>query len=313
MLVSPHVPSASQFSQTYSENPNHKIFFSPPVPISSRTSSPSISDTFLHEAFWELIGFGVVGTLKLSELGARAIPGWVTHWEVARELPETKSCGQRGGPKADNIVLRRSRSRDVTICTIHLSAYYDVDYARDPDDRRSTGGYCVYLGTNLISWSSKKQHGVSRSSNESEYRQLAYTAATLSWLHAFFLDLYLPVPCPKLWCDNISALFLASNPVFHSRTRHVEVDYHFVREKVVQNELLIAYCSTIDQIADIFTKGLSPARFSFLQSKLPILPRPISLRWCIMRRDSVSCFICIYFIDFLYIFLVSQGLDSCLE
>ncbi|BBN67912.1 glutamate receptor 2.2 [Prunus dulcis] len=62
-----------------------------------------------HEAFWELTGFGVVGTPKLSELGARAIPGWVTHWEVARELPETKPCGQRGGPKADNIVLRRTR------------------------------------------------------------------------------------------------------------------------------------------------------------------------------------------------------------
>ncbi|KAI5335294.1 hypothetical protein L3X38_025427 [Prunus dulcis] len=68
----------------------------------------------IHEDFWELTGFGVVGTPKLSELGARAIPGWVTHWEVARELPETKPCGQRGGPKADNIVLRRSRSRDVT-------------------------------------------------------------------------------------------------------------------------------------------------------------------------------------------------------
>ncbi|KAI5314073.1 hypothetical protein L3X38_043249 [Prunus dulcis] len=68
-----------------------------------------------HEAFWELTGFGVVGTPKLSKLGARAILGWVTHWEVAHELPETKPCGQRRGPKADNIVLRRSRSRGVTI------------------------------------------------------------------------------------------------------------------------------------------------------------------------------------------------------
>ncbi|CAL9003000.1 unnamed protein product [Prunus brigantina] len=164
--------------------------------------------------------------------------------------------------------------------TLFLSAFSDADYAGNPNDRRSTGGYCVYLGTNLISWSSKKQRGVSRSSTEAEYRQLAYTAATLSWFRALFQDLHLPAPCPKLWCDNISALSLASNPVFHSRTRHVEVDYHYVRERVVRNELLVAYCSTVDQIADIFTKGLSSARFSLLRSKLPVPHRPVSLRGC---------------------------------
>ncbi|CAL8147678.1 unnamed protein product [Prunus armeniaca] len=127
---------------------------------------------------------------------------------------------------------------------------------------------------------SKKQHGVSRSSTEAEYRQLAYTAATLSWFRALFQDLHLPAPCPKLWCDNISALSLASNPVFHSHTRHVEVDYHYVRERVVRNELLIVYCSTVDQIADIFTKGLSSARFALLRSKLLVPHRPVSLRGC---------------------------------
>ncbi|CAL8152290.1 unnamed protein product [Prunus armeniaca] len=92
--------------------------------------------------------------------------------------------------------------------TLHLNADSDADYAGDPDDCGFIGDYCIYFGTNLISWSSKKQRGVSRSSIESEYSHLAYTVATLSWLHALFLDLHLPVPCPNLWCNNISALSL---------------------------------------------------------------------------------------------------------
>ncbi|KAK9912116.1 hypothetical protein M0R45_035990 [Rubus argutus] len=159
-----------------------------------------------------------------------------------------------------------------------LTAYSDTNYAGDPDDRISTGGSCIYLGPNLVSWSSKKQQGVSRSSTEAEYRQLAYTAATISWFQQLFRDLRLPLSYPKLWCDNISAISLASNPVFHTRTRHVEVDYHYVREKVVCGELVVSYLCTTDQLADLFTKGLAAARFSSLVSKLPVRDLPISLR-----------------------------------
>jgi hypothetical protein len=162
--------------------------------------------------------------------------------------------------------------------TLQITAYSDADYAGDPDDRHSTGGYCVYLGTNLISWSSKTQRTVSRSSTEAEYRQLAYTAVEISWLRSLFKDLQLSLTCPKIWCDNISSISLASNPLFHARTRHLEVDYHYVREKVIRRELDVDYICTQDQLADIFTKGLSPARFRSLVSKLPVLPRPLSLR-----------------------------------
>ncbi|KAM2612954.1 hypothetical protein TB2_032855 [Malus domestica] len=162
--------------------------------------------------------------------------------------------------------------------TAKLTAFSDADYAGNPDTRHSTGGFCVYLGSNLVSWSSKKQKTVSRSSAEAEYRQLAYTAAELSWLRSLYKDLHLHLVQPTIWCDNVSSIALASNPVFHSRTKHLEVDYHYVREKVVRGQLLVNYVCSQDQLADIFTKGLSSSRFQFLISKLPVVPPPVSLR-----------------------------------
>jgi hypothetical protein len=81
-----------------------------------------------------------------------------------------------------------------------------------------------------------------------------------------------------IWCDNVSALALASNPVYHARTKHIKVDYHFVREKVLNRDIALKFISTHDQIADVFTKGLSFARFLFLKSKLLVLASLISLR-----------------------------------
>ena len=164
-----------------------------------------------------------------------------------------------------------------------LIAYSDADYAGNPDTRHSTCGFCVYLGSNLVSWSSKKQKTVSRSSAEAKYRQLAYTAAELSWLRSLYKDLHLHLVQPIIWCDNISSIALASNPVFHSRTKHLEVDYHYVREKVVRGQLLVNYVCSQDQRADIFTKGLSSSRFKFLVSKLPVVPLPVRLRGAVRQ------------------------------
>ena len=93
---------------------------------------------------------------------------------------------------------------------------------------------------------------------------------------------------PILWCDNISALALASNPVYHARTKHIEIDYHFVREKVLNRDILIKFISTNDQLEDIFTKSLSSARFLLLRSKLMVTSSPISLRGAVREASRES-------------------------
>ena len=164
--------------------------------------------------------------------------------------------------------------------SLRLEAYSDADYARNPNDHRSTGGYCIYLGYNPISWSAKKHHTVSRLSTEAKYHQLAYTTAEISWLRSLLKDLGVSLTTPLIWCDNISSISLASNSVFHARTKHLGVDYHYVHDKVVRKELDVSYICTTDQVANVFTKGLSSARFKLLANKLMVRSCPISLRGC---------------------------------
>ncbi|GJV46418.1 tocopherol cyclase [Tanacetum coccineum] len=109
-----------------------------------------------------------------------------------------------------------------------LEAFSDADWAGDSDDRRSTGGFAIYLGSNLISCTARKQRTLSRSSTEAEYKALA----ELTWLQALLNELGIrSSSTPILWCDNLGATYLSANPIFHARTKHVEIDYHFVREK----------------------------------------------------------------------------------
>ncbi|KAH9696545.1 retrovirus-related pol polyprotein from transposon RE2 [Citrus sinensis] len=163
--------------------------------------------------------------------------------------------------------------------SMQLTGFTDADWVCDLDDRKSIGSYCIYLGNNLISWSSKKQYVVTRSSAESEYRALAATSAELTWLQSLFTEL--GINCtdkPTIWCDNISATELARNPVYHSRTKHIEIDMHFIRNKVVAGELRIKYVPSEEQVADIMTKPLSFVKFNYLRFKLNVHLCPLSLR-----------------------------------
>lgn len=162
---------------------------------------------------------------------------------------------------------------------LRLSAFADADWAGDTHDRRSTTGYCIFLGSNPITWCSKKQPTVARSTTEAEYRALAHTTAELYWIRSLFLELGIPLPFkPTLWTDSTSALSLASNPVFHARTKHIEVDYHFIREKVLRKDIEIKFVRSTNQPADIFTKSLHPKQFQDLRSKLTVASPTISLQ-----------------------------------
>ncbi|BBH09384.1 transposable element gene [Prunus dulcis] len=141
---------------------------------------------------------------------------------------------------------------------LHLHAYSDVNWAGDPNDCRYVSGFIVYLGSSPIFWASKKQHTVSSSSIEAEYRSLAVATAELAWIRQLFCDMQMPLHVPPLiHCDNISAIALSSNPGFHSRLKHLQINYYFVREQVIRGDLLVQHVSSANQFADILTKGLS--------------------------------------------------------
>ncbi|KAJ9538383.1 hypothetical protein OSB04_031116 [Centaurea solstitialis] len=155
-------------------------------------------------------------------------------------------------------------------CSDHYAAgFSDADWDSDMTDRRSTTGYCFFLGDSLISWRSKKQSLTARSNTEAEYRALTDSSQELIWLRWLLSDMGVPQLSPTpLWCDNNSAIQITHNDVFHERTKHIEIDCHFIRQHVVRNTIQLHLISTLDQPADIFTKAHFPGRFRELVNKL---------------------------------------------
>ncbi|GAU47169.1 hypothetical protein TSUD_28920 [Trifolium subterraneum] len=155
---------------------------------------------------------------------------------------------------------------------IQILGYADADWAGCIDTRKSTSGYCFFLGTSLISWKAKKQQTISRSSSEAEYRALSSASCELQWLLYLLNDLQ--VKCtrpPVLYCDSQSAIHIASNPIFHERTKHLKIDCHLVREKVQKGILKLLPISTNEQVADFLTKPLASPKFKYFLSKLNMI------------------------------------------
>lgn len=184
----------------------------------------------------------------------------VDHWAAVEQI----LCYLKAAPGRGILYKDHGHTR--------VECFSDADWAGSREDRRSTSGYCVFVGGNLVSWKSKKQNVVSRSSAESEYRAMAQSVCEIVWIHQLLSEIGFSITVPaKLWCDNQAALHIASNPVFHERTKHIEVDCHFIREKIQDGLVSTGYVKTGEQLGDILTKALNGTRISYLCNKLGMI------------------------------------------
>ncbi|GAV64806.1 hypothetical protein CFOL_v3_08321 [Cephalotus follicularis] len=179
------------------------------------------------------------------------------HWDAAiRILRYLKSAPGKG------LIYRPNRHMD-------LVAYSDADWAGSASDQRSTTGYCTFVGGNLVWWHSKKQTTIARSSAKAEYREMAHSTAELMWLRSLLLEMGLLVSKPmKIFCDNQTVICITSNPVYHERTKHIEVDCHFVRDAVMKKLVETPFVSSSGQLTDVLTKSLFAHNFRLCCNKL---------------------------------------------
>lgn len=162
----------------------------------------------------------------------------------------------------NGLLFKKSDSRD-------LEVYTDADWAGDISDRRSTSGYCSYVWGNLVTWRSKKQSVVARSSAEAEFRSLSQGICEGIWIQRVLAELGMGnSKSIRLYCDNQAAISIAKNPVHHDRTKHIEIDRHFIAEKIENSVIQIVYTPTRFQTADILTKALPRINFEELSCKL---------------------------------------------
>ncbi len=172
---------------------------------------------------------------------------------------------------------------------LQVHGYKDVDWAGNVSNRRSTSGFMLSFGSGAISWSNKKQPTVALSSTEAEYRGAAITACEVVWLQKLFLDLGQSVDAPVvIYCDNISSILLANNPVYHARTKHIEVHYHFIKEKVLAKKIDLIHVSSEDQVADIFTKALGTDKLKKFRKMFGVLEVDLSLRGTVENSSSTN-------------------------
>ncbi|CAN1797734.1 Retrovirus-related Pol polyprotein from transposon RE1 [Linum perenne] len=155
--------------------------------------------------------------------------------------------------------------------TCSLSGYSDSNYAGSLTDRKSTSSTCQFVGHSLVSWFSKKQNCIALSTAEAEYLAVGSACTQLIWMKAQLHDYRLSFSTMPIYCDNTSTINMKKNPILHSRTKHIDIRHHFIRDLILKKEVELVYITTETQLADIFTKPLHADRFSFLRRELGLL------------------------------------------
>ncbi|KAI0524695.1 hypothetical protein KFK09_004077 [Dendrobium nobile] len=238
-----------------------------PTPITPRSSCSATQDTLL-----------------LQPTNYRRLAGSLQYLTITRPglaFATNQLCQHMHDPKPIHIqalkrVLRYIQGTldyGLPLCNsdLTLQTYVDADWASDSTDRKSISGFCTFLGQNLIFWSVKKQITIAKSSTETEYRALAAATSDVIWLRRLLFDFdATPTGPTTIFCDNVSALALANNSVFHARTKHIEIYYHFISHHIKHGEISVQHIHSIDQSADILTKSLPINRFQHLRTKLTI-------------------------------------------
>jgi hypothetical protein len=154
-----------------------------------------------------------------------------------------------------------------------LIGYTDSDYAGDQDDRKSTSGYVFMLSSGAVSWSSKKQPVVTLSTTEAEFIAAASSVCQSVWLRRILQQLnHEPRKSTTIYCDNSSTIKLSKNPVLHGRSKHIDVQFHFLRELTKDEVVELIQCSSQEQVADIMTKPLKLDVFQNLRELLGVYP-----------------------------------------
>lgn len=178
-----------------------------------------------------------------------------SHWRVAKRILRYVSG-------THNFGIHYSPTKQ-----FELVGYTNSDWAGSVDDRKSTSGYVFSLGSGVVSWSSKKQATVALSSAEAEYMVASLASSQAVWMRRILTDLHLVQEHPTtIYCDNNSTISMTKNPVFHARTKHIEIRHHYIRDLVQDGQVELQFCPTSEQIADIFTKALSTASFVALRN-----------------------------------------------
>jgi hypothetical protein len=183
-----------------------------------------------------------------------------THWiaakHVLRYLQGTIGYGLRYASNVD----------------LSLQGYTDADWAGSVVDKKSTSGCCFTLGSAMVSWCSRKQISVALSTTEAEYIALSVAVREAVWLHKILTDLFdHEMDLTTIHCDNQSCVNLSKNPVFHDRSKHIEIKYHYIRDMVQRKTVHVQYLSTHEQIADIFTKPLAKTKFEYFHERLGLV------------------------------------------